>query len=122
MSLPMSTRATIVTACSVLAFAAGCGKEEAKVPPQRPPIEVTVVAVTARDTPVTFAFVGQMQSSREVEIRARTRPVGDNVCRLPRLLCQSTRLASLDVGRGGVAASRKPVNGVTVCGTSKADA
>jgi membrane fusion protein (multidrug efflux system) len=71
MSLPTSARATIVTACSVLAFAAGCGKEEAKAPPQRPPVDVTVVALTARDTPVTFAFVGQTQSSREVEIRAR---------------------------------------------------
>ena len=29
------------------------------------------------------------------------------VYRLPRLLCQSTRLASLDVGRGGVASSQK---------------
>jgi membrane fusion protein, multidrug efflux system len=71
MSLPISTRATIVTACLLLAFAAGCSKEEAKAPPQRPPVDVTVVTVTARDTPVTFEFVGQTQSSREVEIRAR---------------------------------------------------
>src|SRR5438552_16570187 len=71
MSLPISTRATIVSACSLFAFAAGCGKEEAKAPPQRPPVDVTVVTVTARDTPVTFGFVGQTQSSREVEIRAR---------------------------------------------------
>ena len=49
----------------------GCGKEEAKAPPQRPPVDVTVMTVTARDTPVSFEFVGQTQSSREVEIRAR---------------------------------------------------
>ncbi|TFW37011.1 biotin/lipoyl-binding protein, partial [Pseudomonas fluorescens] len=29
------------------------------------------MTVTARDTPVTFEFVAQTQSSREVEIRAR---------------------------------------------------
>ena len=50
---------------------AGCGKEETKAPAPRPPVDVTVMAVTARDTPVTFEFVGQTQSSREVEIRAR---------------------------------------------------
>jgi membrane fusion protein, multidrug efflux system len=70
MSLFMSSRATIIAACSLLALA-GCGKDETKAPPQRPPVDVTVVTVVARDTPVTFAFVGQTQSSREVEIRAR---------------------------------------------------
>jgi len=50
---------------------AGCSKEEAKAPAQRPPVDVTVMTVTARDTPVMFEFVGQTQSSREVEIRAR---------------------------------------------------
>jgi membrane fusion protein (multidrug efflux system) len=47
----------------------GCGKEP--VSPARKPPEVTVMTVTARDTPVTFEFVAQTQSSREVEIRAR---------------------------------------------------
>ncbi len=48
---------------------AGCGKEP--VPPARLAPDVTVMTVTARDTPVTFEFVAQTQSSREVEIRAR---------------------------------------------------
>ncbi|BCX68308.1 efflux RND transporter periplasmic adaptor subunit [Pseudomonas izuensis] len=48
---------------------AGCGKEP--VAPGRKPPDVTVMTVTARDTPVTFEFVAQTQSSREVEIRAR---------------------------------------------------
>lgn len=52
--------------CSLLA---GCGKEP--VAPARQPPDVTVMTVTARDTPVTFEFVAQTQSSREVEIRAR---------------------------------------------------
>lgn len=47
----------------------GCGKEP--VAPPRPSPDVTVMTVTARDTPVTFEFVAQTQSSREVEIRAR---------------------------------------------------
>lgn len=48
---------------------AGCGKEP--VSPARQPPEVTVMTVAARDTPVTFEFVAQTESSREVEIRAR---------------------------------------------------
>jgi membrane fusion protein (multidrug efflux system) len=51
------------------ALLAGCGKEP--VSPARQPPDVTVITVTARDTPVTFEFVAQTQSSREVEIRAR---------------------------------------------------
>lgn len=48
---------------------AGCGKESTA--PARKPPDVTVMTVTARDTPVTFEFVAQTESSREVEIRAR---------------------------------------------------
>ncbi len=48
----------------------GCEKEKPKAA-ARPPVEVTTVTVTPRDTPVAFEFVGQTQSSREVEIRAR---------------------------------------------------
>lgn len=52
------------------ALAAGCGNN-ASAPAQRPPVDVTTVIVSPRDTPVSFEFVGQTQSSREVEIRAR---------------------------------------------------
>ena len=57
---------------SLVAFAlfAGCKKEEAK-PQERPPTEVSVIKVTPRDTPVSFEWVGQTQSSHQVEIRAR---------------------------------------------------
>lgn len=48
---------------------AGCSREQ-QAPPT-PPLEVTAVSVTPRDTPVQFEFVAQTQSSREVEIRAR---------------------------------------------------
>lgn len=53
----------------VLSLVAGCGKEPPTLASQAP--DVTVMTVTARTTPVTFEFVAQTQSSREVEIRAR---------------------------------------------------
>lgn len=54
---------------AALALLAACG--EGPPPASRPPVEVTAVTVQAQDTPVTFEFVAQTQSSREVEIRAR---------------------------------------------------
>lgn len=47
----------------------GCGKEETR-PPARP-VEVSVVKIEPRDTPITFEYVAQTQSSHQVEIRAR---------------------------------------------------
>ena len=66
-----STARAMIAALAAAWLAAGCGKEAPKGPPQRPPVDVTVMTVTAQDTPVDFEFVGQTQSSREVEIRAR---------------------------------------------------
>jgi membrane fusion protein (multidrug efflux system) len=54
----------------VVALVAACGKE-AGAPAGRPPVDVTTITVAPRDTPVSFEFVGQTESSREVEIRAR---------------------------------------------------
>jgi len=54
----------------VLVLLAGCKKEEAK-PQERPPTEISVITVTPSDTPVSFEWVGQAQSSHQVEIRAR---------------------------------------------------
>jgi membrane fusion protein (multidrug efflux system) len=51
---------------------AGCGKnEQAKGPQARPPAEVTVIKVSPRDTSVGFEYVGQTESSRQVQIVAR---------------------------------------------------
>lgn len=47
-----------------------CSKHEQKAA-ERAPAEVTVQTVTPRDTPVTFEYVGQTQSSRQVQIVAR---------------------------------------------------
>lgn len=59
----------IAIMAGVLSLVAGCGEEPATLARQAP--DVTVMTVTTRDTPVTFEFVAQTQSSREVEIRAR---------------------------------------------------
>jgi membrane fusion protein, multidrug efflux system len=56
--------------CSLLAAGVGCGKkEEAK--PEVKPAEVFVVKIEPRNTPITFEYVAQTQSSQQVEIRAR---------------------------------------------------
>lgn len=40
-------------------------------PPAPPPVEVTLLEVTPRDVPLNLQYVGQTESSRQVEIRAR---------------------------------------------------
>ena len=53
----------------LLVSLAACKK--APTEPPRPAVEVTVVTVEQKPTPVDFEFTAQTQSSREVEIRAR---------------------------------------------------
>ena len=60
----------VIWASLALVLLTGCHKEKkAGTPP--PAVEVTAVTTTPRDTPVTLEFVGQTESSRQVEIRAR---------------------------------------------------
>jgi membrane fusion protein (multidrug efflux system) len=59
----------ILIALVALALVAGCKKEEAK--PQQQFAEVSVMKVVPSDTPITLEYVGQTQSSHQVEIRAR---------------------------------------------------
>ncbi len=61
-------RALMIGALSILL--AACGKE-APAPAARPPVEVSVLTVTPQDAPAVFEFVGQTESSQQVEIRAR---------------------------------------------------
>jgi len=51
------------------ALATGCGKQEA--PPAPPPVEVTVLNIEPRDTPIVYEYVAQTQSPQEVNIVAR---------------------------------------------------
>jgi membrane fusion protein, multidrug efflux system len=53
---------------SVTALLPGCSKE---APKARPPAEVSVIKIEPKDTPIVAEFVGQTQSSHEVEIRSR---------------------------------------------------
>jgi membrane fusion protein (multidrug efflux system) len=50
-------------------MAGGCSREAP--PPRAQAVDVTTVTIAPKDTPALFEFVGQTQSSREVEIRAR---------------------------------------------------
>jgi membrane fusion protein (multidrug efflux system) len=64
-------RAGWIAACLLCGAAgvAGCSKE---APPPKPAVvDVTAVTIQPQDAPVVYEFVGQTQSSREVEIRAR---------------------------------------------------
>lgn len=62
-----------VLVAAILVFAAtGCERgEKTAASEQRPKPEVTVVTITPRDVPVTFEYIAQVQSSRQVNIQAR---------------------------------------------------
>ncbi|MEM5401035.1 efflux RND transporter periplasmic adaptor subunit [Paraburkholderia unamae] len=62
-------RRPLIFVVIALTLFAGCKK--ASGPPALGAPEVTVMTVTAQDTPVQLEFTAQTQSSREVEIRAR---------------------------------------------------
>ena len=47
----------------------GCSKQGAK-PPQQP-VEVKVMQVVQKDTPITYEFVGAVEAKNEVQIRAK---------------------------------------------------
>ena len=59
----------LLAGLTCLAALAGCSKEAP--PPVARVVDVTAVTITPKDAPAVFEFVGQTQSSREVEIRAR---------------------------------------------------
>jgi membrane fusion protein, multidrug efflux system len=61
--------AVMVSACLAITAVTGCAQKK-ELPSARPP-EVTVLTVTPRDTPVSFEYVAQTQSSQQVNINAR---------------------------------------------------
>lgn len=59
------------SACLLLVLTVGgCGKSENK-PAEKAPIDVTVVTIARKDTPITATYVAQTQSSQAVNIAAR---------------------------------------------------
>jgi membrane fusion protein, multidrug efflux system len=95
-----------------MALLGGCGKKEA-VPEASQPVEVSVVTVTARDTPFPYEFVGQTQSTSQVQIRARVSGFLDKQVYLDGstvkagdvmfLMDQKPFQAALDAARGALA-------------------
>jgi membrane fusion protein, multidrug efflux system len=65
---PGSTALGTVLVCALLVVA--CKKEKTTIAPI-PTIEVTAVKVEPHDVPITFEWIAQTESSRQVEIRAR---------------------------------------------------
>ena len=64
-------RFLVASLASVMALVfLGCEKHDSAQSEQRP-VEVTVITVTPQDVPVTFEFIAQVQSSRQVNIQAR---------------------------------------------------
>ena len=59
----------MLAGAAVVAALAACGKEAPK--PEPAPLEVTTLAVQARDVPVAVEYVAQTQSSQAVNIQAR---------------------------------------------------
>ena len=65
---PRTNALVWVLACMLLAV--GCKKQESRVATSQT-IEVTAVKVEPRDVPITFEWLAQTESSRQVAIRAR---------------------------------------------------
>lgn len=61
----------LVLAALAMGWLCGCGKEEAKPEVRPPPVEISAIKIEPRDTPVIFEYVGQTQSSHQVQIVAR---------------------------------------------------
>jgi membrane fusion protein (multidrug efflux system) len=61
--------AALAVAISTAALLAGCRGTVA--PPAAPPLEVPVIQVIQRDTPITAERVGQIYGAEDIEIRAR---------------------------------------------------
>src|SRR5271165_6563126 len=67
----MAMRLLIVSVVALTLIAACGKKDEAAGPQSRPAAEVTVIQIATRDTAVGFEYVGQTESSRQVQIVAR---------------------------------------------------
>ena len=64
----------IIFGLGILMLLTACNSKEQSAPAKQeapPPTQVTTLAVTSRDVPVNFEYVGQVAGSQEVEIRAR---------------------------------------------------
>jgi membrane fusion protein, multidrug efflux system len=65
----MAPRFLSIVLCAIVL--AGCGRETAAPAPKAQAVPAVVITVTATDVPNVAEFVGETESSQEVEIRAR---------------------------------------------------
>lgn len=65
---PLLPACCVIALCLAITLAAGCKKEQQAI--ALPP-EVTVMDIVQKDVPVSFEYVAQTQSSRQVNIQAR---------------------------------------------------
>jgi len=65
---PLLPACCVIALFLALTLAAGCKKEQQAI---APPPEVTVMDIVQKDVPVSFEYVAQTQSSRQVNIQAR---------------------------------------------------
>jgi len=66
---PTSPTWASLAACALVL--AGCDRDKTAAPAQPPAVPAAVITVTAADVPYVGEFVGETESSQEVEIRAR---------------------------------------------------
>lgn len=59
----------LLTALIGMVAVSGCGNQAAK--PAAQPVEVKVMQVMQKDTPITYEFVGTVEAKNEVQIRAK---------------------------------------------------
>ncbi len=73
MKIASGALAFLLYACGVmtLLLASGCDADKKKEAAALPPPLVGVMAVEARDVPITLTYVGQTEGSRAVEVRAQ---------------------------------------------------
>ena len=68
----LSARASrVLVAIGVVVLLASCGKEDATQRAAPAPVAVHLVKVSPRSVPVRFEIVGQVEGSKQVEVRAR---------------------------------------------------
>ncbi|MFA9439143.1 efflux RND transporter periplasmic adaptor subunit [Uliginosibacterium sp. sgz301328] len=67
----MNTSYRVLVCLPLIALLAACGKKEAAAPAAPPATDVAVMTVKPADVPQVYEFVGQTESSQQVEIRAR---------------------------------------------------
>ncbi len=100
-----------VFGCVSAVLLVACGKKPAG-PEAAQPIEVSIVTVTRQDAPVSYEFVGQTQSSAQVQIVARVAGFLDEQV--------YTEGSMVKAGRDHVPAGSEAVSGAARCGEGRA--